>query len=133
MQKALAGLSVIPGRALQRLNEPRKRSERRAQLVTRIGHEIRTHLFNPADRGEVMQGHQHQLTAAVSGQHDRLDETFEPAVGHADLKLEPLALPGCRCDGLRRPSGMRSATIPVRRRRRAMLRAFLLNFSHDTW
>jgi hypothetical protein len=69
---------------------------KRAQLVTRVGDEIRAHFLDPADRGEVMQRHQHELATAVSRQHDRLDETLEPAVGYADLELEPLALPG-RC------------------------------------
>src|SRR5262249_57103527 len=86
---------VAGGGSLQGLDKSSRRGERRAQLVARIGHEIRAHFLDPPDRGEIVQRHKHELATAVARQHYRLNETFEPAVRHADLELDPLSLPGC--------------------------------------
>lgn len=55
-QEALARLGIVARRALQRLDEAQKRSERRAQLVTGVGDEVGAHAFDAPGLSEIAQG-----------------------------------------------------------------------------
>ena len=62
-EEALARLGVVARRALQGLDEAGQRGERRAQFVAGIGDEVGAHFLDPAQRREIVKGHQHEIGA----------------------------------------------------------------------
>jgi hypothetical protein len=99
-EKALACLGIILGRPLQRIDESRQGRERRTQFVAGIGHEVGAHLFDPAQRGLIMKGHQHAFVgAAEGGRHrHRRDDQFHPAVDRDMIEIgRPPRFRGCNC------------------------------------
>ena len=73
---------VLARRAEQRVDEARERGERRAQLVARIGDEVRAHLFGAVQRREIVERQQHQRPRGA----DRMDVHLEPAVDRNALR-----------------------------------------------
>ncbi len=68
---------VVARRSLQGLDKAEQRSQRRAQLMARVGDEIDAHAFEPARLRQVAQGQdQGRLEAIVA---ERRDADFEGA------------------------------------------------------
>ncbi len=107
--------------------KPEQRGERRAQFVAGIGDEIGAHFLDPAQRREVVKGHQHQIglrraRLALDRHHDGL----EPAVERHALGIDDALLFALRrgaADGLDQfghPQRERNRlALPQRRRQRA--------------
>ena len=94
LEEALAGLPVVAGSTLQRLDEAQQRGQRRAQLMADVGDEIDAHALDPLGLGEVAQHDQQQgLPAAGLSGADGRDPALEPAVDRDALEIG---------DGLRR-------------------------------
>ena len=77
---------VVLGGALQGLDEAAQRGERGAQLVARIGDEIRPHLVDALDLGQVAQEHENvagAIAPAAERRHRR---------GHAAADGNPLGI-----------------------------------------
>ncbi len=83
-EEALAGAGVLLGRALQRLDKAPQRGERRAQLVARIGDEVRPHLVDALHFGEIAQ--EHEDTAVAVGAAGQRGHGY----GHAAPHRNPL-------------------------------------------
>ena len=66
-EEAIARLGVVAGRALQGLDEAGQRRQRRAQFVAGVGDEVGAHLFDAAQRRQIMEDHQHQIGPARFG------------------------------------------------------------------
>lgn len=90
-EEALPRLGVVPGRALQGLDEAEQRSEGRAQLVAGIGDEIDPHRLEALGRGEVAQ-EQHDVRPGPPGLAalHRADLHLEGALGRHPRRIERL-------------------------------------------
>ena len=83
LEEAPRVLALLQRAAEQRLEVTLDGGERRAQLVGHVRHELRPHLLEPAQRGDVVE-HEHDADAGlVAGQHERhrvhLDACAAPA------------------------------------------------------
>ncbi len=90
-EEALPRLGVVPGRALQGLDEAEQRGEGRAQLVAGIGDEIDPHRLEALGRGEVAQ-EQHDVRPGPPGLAalHRADLHLEGALGRHPRGIERL-------------------------------------------
>ncbi len=91
-EEPVARLAIVARRTPQGLDEAEQRGERGAQLVTRIGDEIGTHLLAPFRGGEIVQGNDDGAGGDMRA--ERRDAGAELALDRqAEGELdEPLAL-----------------------------------------
>ena len=124
-EEAFARRRIVARRALQRFDEARERRKRRAQLMADVGDEVGAHLLDPPDRGEIMDGDDHDAGAGpAAGQRDRRNERLgEARRRQPRRKLDALRLagengrsgshrPARACEARSRPA--RRGAVPAR-------------------
>ena len=121
---------IVLGGALQRLDEAEQGRERRAQFMAGIGDEVGAHLLDPAQRAQVVEGHQQDVGAAIAAgrQPHRRHKGLEPAVDRHPLeeldalRLTPLAGAADGVDQFRHAQGNQRRLATTQRRRQAARR-----------
>ncbi len=84
-EEALPRRRIVARRAAQRVDEPRQRGKRRAQLMARIGHEVGAHFLDTAQRREIVEGEEHEARVETGAGY-RGRDGFVPTVERHALK-----------------------------------------------
>jgi hypothetical protein len=85
LQEPLAGLRIVAGGPLKRLDEAQERCQRRPEFVARIGHEVDPHVFEAPRRGEVPEEQDHALLGGILA--ERPDLNLEGPLGRNALGI----------------------------------------------